>query len=169
MKVVLLIGYSEKKIIFRKIRLNSYLQNRLWKLKMSNVWQSLIKRPHKKSKNPLRRLIQMQKSIEFYLHHWEIPQLSPYYSGLSRFPAHIQFLLWPILTHQGVYLLDTELWTEYPIMPTMQERGNTRTGLPIKIKPYRNSYTEGCVKMRALQQYTKLFIVNLSLFWSTVW
>ena len=26
------------------------------------------------------------------------------------------------------------------------------TGWPINIKPHKNSYTEGCVKMRALQQ-----------------
>ena len=42
------------------------------------------------------------------------------------------------------------------------------TGWPINIKPHKNSYTEGCVKMRALQQWNKLFIVNLSLFWGTV-
>ena len=79
MKIFLLIKYSDKKIIFRKIQLNFGLQNWLWKLKMSNFWQFSIKMPYKISKNPFRRLIQMQKSIEFQLHHWEIPQLSPYY------------------------------------------------------------------------------------------
>ena len=78
LKVVLLIGYSVKEIIFMKIQLNSGLQSWLWKLKMSNFWQSLIKRPDKISKNSFRRLIQMQKSIEFQLHHWEILQLSAY-------------------------------------------------------------------------------------------
>ena len=42
------------------------------------------------------------------------------------------------------------------------------TGVPICFGPHRNSYTKGCVKMRALQQKNKLFIVNLSLFWGTV-
>ena len=42
------------------------------------------------------------------------------------------------------------------------------TGWPIKIKPHRNSYYKSCVKMRALQQWNKLFIVNLSLFLGTV-
>ena len=43
------------------------------------------------------------------------------------------------------------------------------TGWPINIKPHRNSYTEGCIKMGALQQKNKLFIVNLSLFWGTIY
>ena len=42
------------------------------------------------------------------------------------------------------------------------------TGWPIKIKSQRNSYTKRSVKMRASQQWNKLFIVNLSLFWGTV-
>ena len=42
------------------------------------------------------------------------------------------------------------------------------TGWPINIKPQRNSYTKGCIKMRASQQWNKLFIVNLPLFWGTV-
>ena len=78
MKIGLLIKYSDKKIIFRKIQLNFGLQNWLWKLKMSTFWQSSIKRPYKISKNPSRVLIQMEKSIEFQLHQWEIPQLSPH-------------------------------------------------------------------------------------------
>ena len=60
MKVVLLIKYSDEKIIFRKIQLSFGLQNWLWKLKMSNFWQFSIKMPYKISKNPFRRLIQMQ-------------------------------------------------------------------------------------------------------------
>ena len=50
MKVILLIKYSDKKIILRKIQLNSGLQDWLQKLKMSNFWQSLIKRSNKTSK-----------------------------------------------------------------------------------------------------------------------
>ena len=37
----------------------------------------------------------------------------------------------------------------------------TNTGWPIKIKPHRNLYTKGCVKMKVLQQQDVLFIVNL--------
>ena len=60
MKFVLLIWNSHKKIIFRKIKLSSVLQNWHWKLKISNFWHSSIKRSYKVSKNPLWRLIQMQ-------------------------------------------------------------------------------------------------------------
>ena len=97
MKVVLLIKYSDKKIIFRKIQLSFGLQNWLWKLKMSNFWQSSIKMPYKITKNPFRWLIQMQKSIEFQLHHWEIPQLSTYYCRLKfvSHPRHFFLLLNP--------------------------------------------------------------------------
>ena len=42
------------------------------------------------------------------------------------------------------------------------------TGVPICFGPHRNSYTKGCVKMRAAQQWNKLLIVNLYLFWGTV-
>ena len=87
MKVVLLIKYSEKKIIFRKIQLNFGLNNWLWKVKMSNFCQSSIKMPYKISKNPFRRLIQLQISIDFQLHHWEIPQLSPYYPTVLKIHA----------------------------------------------------------------------------------
>ena len=52
-KVVLLIQYSDKKIIFRKIKLIFDLLNWHWKLKMSNFWQSSIKSSYKISKNPL--------------------------------------------------------------------------------------------------------------------
>ena len=47
MKVVLLIKYSDKKIIFRKIKFNFGLQNWVWKRKMSNFWQSSIKKLYK--------------------------------------------------------------------------------------------------------------------------
>ena len=88
-KVVLLIKYSDEKIIFRKIQLSSGLQNWLWKLKMSNFWWSSIKMPYKIIKKPFRRLIQTQKSIEFQLYHWEIPQLSPYYCLSSKMTGAI--------------------------------------------------------------------------------
>ena len=77
-KLVLLIRYSDKKIIFRKIELIFGLQNWLWKLKLSNFWQSSIKRSYKISKVPLRGLIEIQKTIEFHLYHWKILQPSSY-------------------------------------------------------------------------------------------
>ena len=48
-------------------------------LKNAVFWQPSIKRFYKISKNPLRMFIWMQKSIEFHLPHYEIPQLSSYY------------------------------------------------------------------------------------------
>ena len=64
------------------------LLNWHWKLKMSNFWQSSIKSSYKVSKNPFKRLIQMQKFIEFQLHHREIPQLSPYYCIFISFKSY---------------------------------------------------------------------------------
>ena len=58
MKVVLLILYSNKNIIFRKIKLIFNIE----KLKMANVWQVVIISVYKISKFPLTRLIFMQKS-----------------------------------------------------------------------------------------------------------
>ena len=50
----------------------------LFSKNVPNFWWLSIKQSYKISKNTFRRLIQMQKSIEFWLHHWEIPQLSSY-------------------------------------------------------------------------------------------
>ena len=117
MKVVLLIKYSDKKIIFRKIQLSFGLQNWLWKLKMSNFWQSSIKMPYKISKNPFRRLIQMQKSIEFQLHHWEIPQLSSFYCiwlHVLEWPVYYSQAWsnskWQFILHTLEYLLSDQTW-----------------------------------------------------------
>ena len=63
MKVIFLIRYLDKKIIFRKVKTENVL------------FLTVI------NQNAFRRLIQMQKSIEFQLQHWEIPQLSPYHWG----------------------------------------------------------------------------------------
>ena len=59
-KDVLLILYSNTKIIFMNISLILGLKSLLWKLKMSSFWQGL-KLPFKISKNPSRTLIWMQK------------------------------------------------------------------------------------------------------------
>ena len=46
-----------------------------WKIYFE-MYEPSIKRFYKISKNPLRMFIWMQKSIEFHLPHYEIPQLS---------------------------------------------------------------------------------------------
>ena len=66
------------KIVFRKIKLIFVLKNLFWKLKMSNFWQVRLKLSYKISKNTLRWLIGMQKTIEIHLPHYEIPQPSPH-------------------------------------------------------------------------------------------
>ena len=76
-KHVLLIYYSNTKIVFRKIKLIFEQVNLLWKLKKSNFWQPQIVLQDIK-KNPLKGLIGMQNTIEIYLPHYDIPQLSPH-------------------------------------------------------------------------------------------
>ena len=95
-KLVFLIRYSDKKIIFRKIVLIFGLQNWLWKLKISNFLQSSIKWFYKILKN---------SRIEFHLHHWEIPQPSSYYyKPIFIFYGLNNHLIFMILTwkHQMV-------------------------------------------------------------------
>ena len=52
---------------------------------MSRFWQVCFKLSYKISRNPLRGLIRMQKSIKVHLPHYEIPQPSPHYS--TTFPT----------------------------------------------------------------------------------
>ena len=73
-KVVLLIWYSEKNIVFGKIDLIFGPENLLWTLKMPNFWWLCLKPSYKISKNPLNMLIGGEKSIEFHLSHYEIPR-----------------------------------------------------------------------------------------------
>ena len=58
-KVIIIIGYSDKKINFRKNELILGLQNCLWRLKIPNCWQASIKRSYKISKNPFRVAIKV--------------------------------------------------------------------------------------------------------------
>ena len=114
MKVILLIKNSDKKIISRKIQLNICLLNCLWKLKMSNFWQFSNKRPYKISKNPFRRLTQLQKSIEFlefnfnctiekfhYCHHTieHIAELGSQWTYSSNCPVQILQLSMLFFSH----------------------------------------------------------------------
>ena len=64
MKVVLLIKYSDKKNHFQE----DWPPKLTLKTENVKLKQSSIKMPYKISKSPFRRLIQMQKSIEFQLH-----------------------------------------------------------------------------------------------------
>ena len=54
-KIVVLIWYSNKKIIFMKFKLCFGPKNWLWILKMPNFWRPCTKLSCKISKNPLRR------------------------------------------------------------------------------------------------------------------
>ena len=64
-KLVLLIKYSYEKIIFGTIELMFGFQNWLWKLKMSNFWQSVIKRSYKYQKILLGSSFKCKKLLNF--------------------------------------------------------------------------------------------------------
>ena len=64
-KVFLLIWYSNKKTVFKKIKLIFGLENWIWKLEMTNSYRLAILSLHKISKSPLSMLISKQKSYYF--------------------------------------------------------------------------------------------------------
>ena len=101
LKVVLLVWYSDTKIILKMMKLIFSLKTWLWKLDMVNFWLRSIKLSYKIWKKSLRKLIWMQKSIEFHLPHYEIPQLSSHYCLFSFSPNTEMFIMKRFLTGFG--------------------------------------------------------------------